>query len=99
MEFIYQLVGRGDLAHAKCLREKCIEKLRQRDREYTAAATKLTSYNVITRTATLLDFKSEHIAEQMTLLDSRLFHKIEVSHLSRQLLLTDSAFFLAHASV
>lgn len=85
MEFIYQLVGRGDLAHAKCLREKCYEKLRQRDREFAAAAAnspgKLTSYSITTRTSTLLDFKSEHIAEQMTLLDSRLFHKIEVSKL------------------
>lgn len=85
MEFIYQLVGRGDLAHAKCLREKCYEKLRQRDREFAAAAAanspgkQLTSYSVSTRTSSLLDFKSEHIAEQMTLLDSRLFHKIEVS--------------------
>lgn len=80
MEFIYHLVGRGDLAHAKCLREKCYEKLRQRDREIAAAASlKLTTYNISTRTATLLDFKSEDIAQQMTLLDSRLFHKIEVS--------------------
>ena len=80
MDFIYQLVGRGDLTHAKCLREKCFEKLRQRDREIVAASitNKLTSYNVITRTAILLDFKSEHIAEQMTLLDAQLFHKIEV---------------------
>ena len=26
----------------------------------------------------LLDFKSQHVAEQMTLLDSELFNKIEV---------------------
>lgn len=81
MDFVYQLIGRGDLAHAKCLREKCYEKLRQRDREFAAMAAaqaKLTTYNVTIRTGTLLDFKSEHIAEQMTLLDSRLFHKIEV---------------------
>ncbi|KAI2811890.1 Rap guanine nucleotide exchange factor 1 [Blomia tropicalis] len=81
MDFVYQLIGRGDLAHAKCLREKCYEKLRQRDREFAAMAAaqaKLTTYNVTIRTGTLLDFKSEHIAEQMTLLDSRLFHKIEI---------------------
>lgn len=32
----------------------------------------------IYRQASLLDFKSEHIAEQMTLLDSELFMKIEI---------------------
>lgn len=30
------------------------------------------------RQSSLLDFKSEHIAEQMTLLDSELFMKIEI---------------------
>lgn len=81
MEFIYQLVGRGELAHAKCLREKCYEKIRQRDREFAGvmgATTKPVTHNLTTRTTSLLDFKSEHLAEQMTLLDSRLFHKIEV---------------------
>jgi len=79
MDFIYQLVGRGDLVHAKCLREKCLEKIRQRDREF-ATVPKVTTYNIVTRTYSLLDFKSEHIAEQMTLLDSHLFHDITVSY-------------------
>lgn len=80
MEFIYQLVGRGDLVHAKCLREKCYEKIRQRDRELMALATpQPITHNISTKTATILSFKSEHLAEQMTLLDSQLFHKIEVT--------------------
>lgn len=39
----------------------------------------LTSTTLNTRTSTtLLDFKSEQIAEQMTLLDAELFMKIEI---------------------
>ena len=34
MEFIYQLVNKGDLVNAKFLREKCYEKLRIREREF-----------------------------------------------------------------
>lgn len=94
MEFIYQLVGRGDLTHAKCLREKCYEKIRQRDREFapiTTGAKNDSNMNpaslqpvrithaVSTRTCTLLSFKSEQLAEQMTLLDAQLFYKIQVS--------------------
>ena len=83
MDFIYQLVGRGDLGHAKELREKCYSKMRDREREIAAlsnaeAANSLRTHNIKMRSATLLDFKSEHIAEQMTFLDARFFHKIEV---------------------
>lgn len=112
MEFIYQLVNKGDLVNAKFLREKCYEKLRIREREFrrqqqqqsqsndsfdsqqqndnnnnvgnVTSFKQTTAVNVNTfdivhlKTWTLLDFKAEHLAEQMTLLDSRLFYKIEV---------------------
>ncbi|KAH9415764.1 Rap guanine nucleotide exchange factor 1 [Dermatophagoides pteronyssinus] len=111
MEFIYQLVNKGDLVNAKFLREKCYEKLRIREREFrrqqqqqsqsndsfdsqqqndnnnnvgnVTSFKQTTAVNVNTfdivhlKTWTLLDFKAEHLAEQMTLLDSRLFYKIE----------------------
>lgn len=39
---------------------------------------KITKLSVLSRQASLLDFKSEQIAEQMTLLDAQLFMKIEI---------------------
>ena len=78
MDFIYQLVNRGDLALAKVLRAKCIEKMDQRQNGIHSASVLLPSINVTTRQSSLCDFKSEHLAEQMTLLDSELFLKIEV---------------------
>ncbi|CAG2169956.1 unnamed protein product [Oppiella nova] len=78
MDFIYQLVNRGDLALAKVLRAKCIEKMDQRQHALNASKVLLPSINITSRQYSLCDFKSEHLAEQMTLLDSDLFLKIEI---------------------
>ncbi|CAG2108462.1 unnamed protein product [Medioppia subpectinata] len=78
MDFIYQLVNRGDLALAKVLRAKCIEKMDQRHNALNASKVLLPSINITSRQYSLCDFKSEHLAEQMTLLDSDLFLKIEI---------------------
>ncbi|PSN45161.1 hypothetical protein C0J52_03933 [Blattella germanica] len=77
MDFVYQLLCSGDLTMAKALRVKIIEKCNSKN-AYCATSMLLPSLNIYTRQASLLDFKSEQIAEQMTLLDAELFMKIEI---------------------
>ncbi|XP_018355479.1 PREDICTED: guanine nucleotide-releasing factor 2 isoform X8 [Trachymyrmex septentrionalis] len=76
MEFVQQLVCSGDLTMAKALRVKILEKHTMK--QLQAAQPILSSLSVTTKQASLLDFKSEQIAEQMTLLDADLFMKIEI---------------------
>ncbi|XP_026667048.1 guanine nucleotide-releasing factor 2 isoform X7 [Ceratina calcarata] len=76
MEFVQQLVCSGDLTMAKALRVKILEK--HATKQLQAAQPILSSLSVTTKQASLLDFKSEQIAEQMTLLDADLFMKIEI---------------------
>ncbi|CAG5095229.1 Similar to C3G: Guanine nucleotide-releasing factor 2 (Drosophila melanogaster), partial [Cotesia congregata] len=76
MEFVQQLVCSGDLTMAKALRVKILEK--HALKQLQSAQPILSSLSVSTKQASLLDFKSEQIAEQMTLLDAELFMKIEI---------------------
>ncbi|KZC11989.1 Guanine nucleotide-releasing factor 2 [Dufourea novaeangliae] len=76
MEFVQQLVCSGDLTMAKALRVKILEKHQAKQLQATQPI--LSSLSVTTKQASLLDFKSEQIAEQMTLLDADLFMKIEI---------------------
>ncbi|KAG7209272.1 hypothetical protein KM043_015388 [Ampulex compressa] len=76
MEFVQQLVCSGDLTMAKALRVKILEK--HATKQLQSAQPILSSLSVTTKQASLLDFKSEQIAEQMTLLDADLFMKIEI---------------------
>ncbi|XP_063983968.1 guanine nucleotide-releasing factor 2 isoform X3 [Diachasmimorpha longicaudata] len=76
MEFVQQLVCSGDLTMAKALRVKILEK--HQLKQMQSAQPILSSLSVSTKQASLLDFKSEQIAEQMTLLDAELFMKIEI---------------------
>ncbi|XP_035730656.1 guanine nucleotide-releasing factor 2-like isoform X1 [Vespa mandarinia] len=76
MEFVQQLVCSGDLTMAKALRVKILEKHAAKQLQYAQPI--LSSLSVTTKQASLLDFKSEQIAEQMTLLDADLFMKIEI---------------------
>nr|XP_031836848.1 guanine nucleotide-releasing factor 2 isoform X5 [Nomia melanderi] len=76
MEFVQQLVCSGDLTMAKALRVKILEK--HQAKQLQSAQPILSSLSVTTKQASLLDFKSEQIAEQMTLLDADLFMKIEI---------------------
>ncbi|KAK6641638.1 hypothetical protein RUM44_013353 [Polyplax serrata] len=77
MEFVQQLLCRGDLTMAKALRVIMLSKYEAK-KLYLNANTLLPSHNIYTRQSLLLDFKSEQIAEQMTLLDAELFLKIEI---------------------
>lgn len=78
-EFTHQLLSRGDLSLAKALRAKVVEKCEAWRRARDASQQLLPDMHVTTHPATLLDFKSELLAEQMTLLDADLFQKIEIS--------------------
>lgn len=78
MDFICQLVSRGDLLPARALRKKVVEKCYLKQRSLLNIPILLPSMAVTTHKASLLDFKSENIAEQMTVLDADLFQKIEV---------------------
>ncbi|XP_065169661.1 guanine nucleotide-releasing factor 2 isoform X3 [Atheta coriaria] len=80
MDFVQLLITGGELTLAKALRVKLIEKhlakeLSQRkDHHNTLHTVGLLGPG----SCTILDFKSEQIAEQMTLLDAELFQKIEI---------------------
>lgn len=78
MKFVYQLLCAGDLTMAKALRVKLLERYQAKLMHNTSINSLLPSQNIYTRQATLLDYKTELIAEQMTMLDSELFMKIEI---------------------
>ncbi|XP_023311125.1 guanine nucleotide-releasing factor 2 isoform X3 [Anoplophora glabripennis] len=77
MNFVQQLISCGELTLAKALRVKHLQRheAKQMSMKYTNI---VTSLSLSARNFTLLDFKSEQIAEQMTLLDAELFMKIEI---------------------
>lgn len=77
MDFIYQLVCSGNLSAAKPLRVTLIEKYNAKILQCKMLNTQ-PSLTLMAATAILLEFKSEQIAEQMTLLDANLFMKIEI---------------------
>ncbi|KAL0275534.1 UNVERIFIED_CONTAM: hypothetical protein PYX00_003356 [Menopon gallinae] len=77
MEFVQQLLCRGDLTMAKALRVIMLKKYEAK-KFYLTMNSLLPSHSISTRQSVLLDFKSEQIAEQMTLLDAELFLKIEI---------------------
>lgn len=78
MKFVYQLLCAGDLTMAKALRVKLLERYQAKLMHNTSINSLIPSKNIYTRQATLLDYKTELIAEQMTMLDSELFMKIEI---------------------
>ncbi|XP_031332438.1 guanine nucleotide-releasing factor 2 isoform X3 [Photinus pyralis] len=77
MDFVQQLISCGELTLAKALRVKHLEKHEAKKRSI-ALTNYQSSLTLCSRISTLLDFKSEQIAEQMTLLDADLFMKIEI---------------------
>lgn len=80
MAFQQQLICDGQLLLARLLRVKIIEKVKLH-KSRTLGSTLLPTRPIITALPTLLDLKSVDIAEQMTLLDAELFHKIEIPEL------------------
>lgn len=79
MRFVQQLIECGELTLAKALRVKHLERQEAKMRNQRNQITNVTSsVTLIPREVTLLSFKSDHLAEQMTLLDAELFMKIEI---------------------
>ncbi|XP_075544373.1 rap guanine nucleotide exchange factor 1-like isoform X2 [Dermacentor variabilis] len=93
--FSHQLVGRGDLSLARALRAKVVEKWEAHAQLHAGGpwsttgaggappgcGGSLANLRVTTQPATLLQFKSELLAEQMTLLDAHLFQRIDISEI------------------
>ncbi|CAH0553656.1 unnamed protein product [Brassicogethes aeneus] len=78
MNFVQQLISCGELTLAKALRVKHLERYEAKQISMRYQSIVGTSISLSAGNFTLLDFKSEHIAEQMTMLDSELFVKIEI---------------------
>lgn len=78
MDFVYQLICNGNLSMAKLLRVQIMNKVRLYQSSVVSHNFPLSARGVTTNPPTLLDLKSTEIAEQMTLLDSDLFQKIEI---------------------
>ncbi|CAG9818376.1 unnamed protein product [Phaedon cochleariae] len=81
MNFVQQLISCGELTLAKALRVKHLQRheAKQGSLRHPVTSTGVPPNCSGSRNATsLLEFKSEQIAEQMTLLDAELFMKIEI---------------------
>lgn len=78
MDFVQQLISCGELTLAKALRVKHLERHEVKLRGLETLTNYQSTVTLCPRSYTLLDFKSEQIAEQMTLLDADLFMKIEI---------------------
>lgn len=78
-DFEYGLLRRGELYLARALRKKIVEKFEARKRHNESKESyNIASLAVTTRNVSLLDFKPQEIAEQMTLLDAELFLTMEI---------------------
>jgi Rap guanine nucleotide exchange factor 1 len=80
MELVCQLVCDGELMLARTMRKKVLEKCEHHRRKLKSNQKEklLSDYHLTVKCHKLTDFKSEAIAEQMTLLDAELFQKIEI---------------------
>lgn len=74
-DFQHELLGKAQFKCAKMLRTSLVKKLEARKRNQQPRES-LASMAVTTKQLALLDFKAQEIAEQMTLLDAELFHKV-----------------------
>lgn len=79
MELVFRLVCSGELSLARVLRKNILDKVEQKKLLRCANSDQpLAARGVAARPGTLHDFHSHEIAEQLTLLDSELFYKIEI---------------------
>ncbi|XP_063425061.1 rap guanine nucleotide exchange factor 1-like isoform X4 [Mytilus trossulus] len=80
MDLVFELLCQGDLMLAKILRKKIIEKCesKQTTADIFPSMTIMSSISLQTSPSDMLHVKSHDIAEQMTLIDAELFHKIEI---------------------
>nr|XP_046242395.1 rap guanine nucleotide exchange factor 1-like [Scatophagus argus] len=80
MDLVFSLLTGGELGLARMLRSNILSKMEQRWQLIGSpqALRPLAARGVAARPGTLLDFRSLDLAEQLTLLDSELFYKIEL---------------------
>ncbi|XP_078472054.1 uncharacterized protein LOC144733917 isoform X2 [Lampetra planeri] len=82
LEASCSLLSGGDLGGARRLRDAVLAKAEERRLEQAVPpASPLSARSVSSRKRTLLDFPSQELAEQLTLLDSQLFLKIQIPEL------------------
>ncbi|CAF2514013.1 unnamed protein product [Rotaria sp. Silwood2] len=81
--FVTKLIRHGELQLGKLLRRKSIERFNkfQITNEHLQQDIVLIQSSISSKRATLLDFHSTDISEQLTLLDSELFLKIQLSEI------------------
>ncbi|KAM7390944.1 hypothetical protein PAMP_021672 [Pampus punctatissimus] len=80
MDLVFSLLVGGELGLAHHLRSNILFKMEQKWQLIGSPQSlrPLAARGVAARPGTLLDFKSQDLAEQLTLLDSELFYKIEL---------------------
>ncbi|CAF3424007.1 unnamed protein product [Rotaria socialis] len=81
--FVTNLLRHGELQLGKLLRRKSLERFNKSDiaNEQSQQDIVLIKSSISSKRATLLDFHSMEISEQLTLLDSELFLKIQLSEI------------------
>ena len=81
--FVSSLIRHGELQLGKLLRKKSLERFQkfQNYHEQTQQEIVLLHSSIASKRATLLDFHALEISEQLTLLDSELFLKIQLSEI------------------
>lgn len=77
LDLIYHLLTEGDLAMARGLRRKILDKYDHAQKSRTSTLVLMGAPRKNRRIGYLLDFKSQDIAEQMTLLDAEHFTRVE----------------------
>lgn len=81
--FVSSLIRHGELQLSKLLRKKSLERFQkfQHHHEQFQQEIVLLQSSISSKRATLLDFHALEISEQLTLLDSELFLKIQLSEI------------------
>lgn len=82
-QFVTHLIRRGELQLGKLLRRKSLERFTksQPNSDPSAQDIVLIRNSISSKRATLLDFQPMDISEQLTLLDSELFLRIQLSEI------------------
>ncbi|XP_051950627.1 rap guanine nucleotide exchange factor 1 isoform X2 [Xyrauchen texanus] len=79
MDLVFNLLIDGELTLARVLRKNILDKVQQKKLlQYSNSLKTLAARSVAARPGTLHDFRSHEIADQLTLLDAKLFYKIEI---------------------
>ena len=80
--FVSSLIRHGELQLSKLLRKKSLERFHKfQNHEQSQQEIVLLQSSISSKRATLLDFHALEISEQLTLLDSELFLKIQLSEI------------------